>query len=160
MVAVRIALLSPYSWTYPGGVTRHIEALAAELTALATTPASSRRSTPTTRSRAGCTAAPARSASIHPTGFVVARAHRRLPRQRRRLEPRADPAQAVLAMRRELRNGGYDVRAHPRAGRAAARLGRALLDRAELPLVGTFHTYSENALTNGIAQRCSARGGG
>ncbi len=28
---MRIALLSPYSWTYPGGVTRHIEALAAEL---------------------------------------------------------------------------------------------------------------------------------
>jgi phosphatidylinositol alpha-mannosyltransferase len=28
---VRIALLSPYSWTYPGGVTRHIEALAREL---------------------------------------------------------------------------------------------------------------------------------
>ena len=27
----RIALVSPYSWTYPGGVTRHIEALADEL---------------------------------------------------------------------------------------------------------------------------------
>ena len=30
---VRIALVSPYSWTYPGGVTRHIEALSAELEA-------------------------------------------------------------------------------------------------------------------------------
>src|SRR3984957_1501560 len=30
---VRIALVSPYSWTYPGGVTRHIEALSAELIA-------------------------------------------------------------------------------------------------------------------------------
>ena len=28
---MRIALVSPYSWTYPGGVTRHIEALAREL---------------------------------------------------------------------------------------------------------------------------------
>ncbi|MHB8235313.1 MAG: glycosyltransferase, partial [Solirubrobacteraceae bacterium] len=28
---MRVALLSPYSWTYPGGVTRHIEALAREL---------------------------------------------------------------------------------------------------------------------------------
>src|SRR3954451_20942882 len=27
---MRIALVSPYSWTYPGGVTRHIEALAAQ----------------------------------------------------------------------------------------------------------------------------------
>src|SRR3954453_18027072 len=28
---MRVALVSPYSWTYPGGVTRHIEALAAAL---------------------------------------------------------------------------------------------------------------------------------
>ena len=28
---MRIALVSPYSWTYPGGVTRHIEALSGEL---------------------------------------------------------------------------------------------------------------------------------
>src|SRR5437588_12720161 len=27
---MRIALVSPYSWTYPGGVTRHIDALAHE----------------------------------------------------------------------------------------------------------------------------------
>ena len=31
--AMRIALVSPYSWTYPGGVTRHIEALAEQLLA-------------------------------------------------------------------------------------------------------------------------------
>ena len=31
---MRIALVSPYSWTYPGGVTRHIEALADELAAV------------------------------------------------------------------------------------------------------------------------------
>ena len=30
MRAMRIALVSPYSWTYPGGVTRHIEALAGQ----------------------------------------------------------------------------------------------------------------------------------
>jgi phosphatidylinositol alpha-mannosyltransferase len=28
---MRIALISPYSWSYPGGVTRHVEALAHEL---------------------------------------------------------------------------------------------------------------------------------
>src|SRR6478735_3078802 len=28
---MRVALVSPYSWTYPGGVTRHIEALTHEL---------------------------------------------------------------------------------------------------------------------------------
>jgi phosphatidyl-myo-inositol alpha-mannosyltransferase len=30
---MRVALVSPYSWTYPGGVTRHIEALASQLMA-------------------------------------------------------------------------------------------------------------------------------
>src|SRR5690349_3890181 len=30
---MRVALVSPYSWSYPGGVTRHIEALARELIA-------------------------------------------------------------------------------------------------------------------------------
>ena len=30
---MRVALVSPYSWTYPGGVTRHIEALAGALSA-------------------------------------------------------------------------------------------------------------------------------
>ncbi len=30
---MRVALVSPYSWTYPGGVTRHIEGLAEELLA-------------------------------------------------------------------------------------------------------------------------------
>ena len=60
-------------------------------------------------------------------------------------------AHAIATLRRELREGGYDV-AHihepvvPIIGWDA--LGAA---PAELPLVGTFHTYSENALTNGIA---------
>src|SRR5215213_8011979 len=31
IVSMRIALVSPYSWTFPGGVTRHIDALAREL---------------------------------------------------------------------------------------------------------------------------------
>ena len=33
MPRMRIALVSPYSWTYPGGVTRHIEALAEQFLA-------------------------------------------------------------------------------------------------------------------------------
>ena len=31
---MRIAIVSPYGWTHPGGVTRHVEALARELTAV------------------------------------------------------------------------------------------------------------------------------
>src|ERR671933_976683 len=32
-MSMRVGLVSPYSWTYPGGVTRHIEALAGHLMA-------------------------------------------------------------------------------------------------------------------------------
>src|SRR3954454_24140509 len=31
IASMRIALISPYSWTFPGGVTRHIDSLAREL---------------------------------------------------------------------------------------------------------------------------------
>ena len=55
----------------------------------------------------------------------------------------------MLALRRELRSGGYDVRTSTSRS-CRSRLGRAL-STADLPLVGTFHTYSENAMTNGIA---------
>ena len=34
MAPVRVALVSPYSYTYPGGVGRHVEALAQELSEL------------------------------------------------------------------------------------------------------------------------------
>src|SRR5918998_6636986 len=34
MAHVRVALVSPYSYTYPGGVGRHVEALAHELSGL------------------------------------------------------------------------------------------------------------------------------
>src|SRR3954467_2866042 len=33
MTSMRIGLVSPYSWTYPGAVTRHIEALAGQFMA-------------------------------------------------------------------------------------------------------------------------------
>jgi phosphatidylinositol alpha-mannosyltransferase len=59
-------------------------------------------------------------------------------------------ARALLRVRTELRSGAYDI-AHlhepvvPHAG------WDSLCSVEDLPLVGTFHTYSENQLTNGIA---------
>ncbi len=157
---MRIALLSPYSWTYPGGVTRHIEALSAELIALGHD---------------------ARIlAPLDPDDALSRRLHRGARPQR--LEPggRAPdhfvalgrtagfPANGavsnlvpvpggVLAMRRELREGGYDV-VHIHEPVVPLLGWDALCSTApELPLVGTFHTYSENALTNGIANVLGAR---
>jgi phosphatidylinositol alpha-mannosyltransferase len=146
---VRIALVSPYSWTYPGGVTRHIEALASELTA---------------SGHEARVLAP-----FDPDDALSRRLHRGA-RPQRRSEPEhfvslgrtmgiaANGAvsnvslspYAIHTLRAELRNGGYDV-AHIHEPVVPVIGWDALLSAGELPLVGTFHTYSENLITNGTA---------
>jgi phosphatidylinositol alpha-mannosyltransferase len=146
---VRIALVSPYSWTYPGGVTRHIEALASELQASGHEPrilapfdpddALSRRlhrgARPQARTAPDCFVSLGRTVGIPANGAV---------------SNLAVSSRALLTLRRELREGGYDV-AHLHEPVAPIIAWDALGSAGELPLVGTFHTYSENALTNGIA---------
>jgi phosphatidylinositol alpha-mannosyltransferase len=146
---VRIALLSPYSWTYPGGVTRHIEALAREL------------------SEAGHDARVL--APFDPDDALSRRLHRGARPQRhptpdsfvslgRTVGIAANGAVSNMALtpgslytlRRELREGGYDV-AHIHEPVVPVLGWDALLSAGDLPLVGTFHTYSENAFTNGLA---------
>jgi phosphatidylinositol alpha-mannosyltransferase len=146
---VRIALLSPYSWTYPGGVTRHIEALASELSAAGhearilapfdPDDALSRRlhrgARPQPRTVGQDFVSLGRTVGVPANGAVSNMA----------LAP-----QAVFAMRRELRHGGYDV-LHIHEPVVPFLSWDALTSVGRLPLVGTFHTYSENLLTNGLA---------
>ena len=146
---MRIALLSPYSWTYPGGVTRHIEALAREL------------------GEAGHDARVL--APFDPDDALSRRLHRGARPQRhptpesfvslgRTVGIQANGAVSnmaltpgsLYALRRELRHGGYDV-AHIHEPVVPLLSWDALCSAGELPLVGTFHTYSENAITNGFA---------
>jgi phosphatidyl-myo-inositol alpha-mannosyltransferase len=146
---VRIALVSPYSWTYPGGVTRHIDALAAELSLVGHDPRI--------------------LAPFDPDDDLSARLHRRARPQRHpvpegfvslgrtvglpangAVSNMALTPYSVLRLRRELREGGYDV-AHIHEPVVPLASWDALCSAGELPLVGTFHTYSENALTNGFA---------
>jgi phosphatidylinositol alpha-mannosyltransferase len=146
---VRIALLSPYSWTYPGGVTRHVEALASELAAGGHEPrilapfdpddALSRRlhrgARPQQRSVGEDFVSLGRTVGVPANGAVSNMA----------LTPHA-----VLTMRHELRHGGYDI-LHIHEPIVPVVGWDALCSAGDLPLIGTFHTYSENALTNGIA---------
>ncbi len=146
---VRIALLSPYSWTYPGGVTRHIEALARELTEAGHEPrilapfdpddALSRRlhrgARPQARPMPEDFVALGRTVGLPANGAVSNMA----------LTPHA-----VFALRRELHSGRYDV-LHIHEPVVPTLSWDALCSAGELPLVGTFHTYSENQLTNGFA---------
>jgi phosphatidyl-myo-inositol alpha-mannosyltransferase len=146
---VRIALVSPYSWTYPGGVTRHIESLASELR---------------TEGHDVDILAP-----FDPDDALTRRLHRgAAPQPRERPENFVDlgrtigiPANgavsniavsshAVLGLRSALRDGGYDA-AHIHEP-VVPLVGWDAMCCSKLPLVGTFHTYSENGLTNGIAR--------
>ena len=154
MTAMRIALVSPYSWTYPGGVTRHIEALADQLAAAGHEPRIltpfdpddrlsvrlHRGARPQAREQAANVVSLGRTIGLRANGAVsnVALA----------------PA-AVTRMRQELRDGGYDViHVHepivPVVGWDAVRA-------SGLPLVGTFHTYSTNRFTNNLGNLAGAR---
>jgi phosphatidylinositol alpha-mannosyltransferase len=150
---MRIALVSPYSWSYPGGVTRHIESLALHLRADGHT---ARILTP-----------------FDPDDRRSVRLHRGARPQRRELDENltalgrtvgfaANGAvsnlsispSAIWALREELRHGDYDV-VHVHEPIAPV-LCWDVLGYCRLPLVGTFHAYSTNRLTNGIGNVAGA----
>jgi phosphatidyl-myo-inositol alpha-mannosyltransferase len=145
---VRIALVSPYSWTYPGGVTRHIEALSAELA----------RQGHEVRVLAPFDPDDALSRRLHrgaraqpmdaPENFVSLGRTFGVPANGAVSNLTGLPT-AILALRRELRRGGYDV-AHIHEPIVPMIGWDALMSSGELPLVGTFHTYSTNQLTNSL----------
>ena len=146
---MRIALISPYSWTYPGGVTRHIEALSVELQALGHE----------ARILAPYDPDDAIARQLHrgarpqrlepPEGFVSLGRTFGLPANGAVSNITGAPG-AVLALRRELRSGRYDV-AHLHEPVVPMVCWDVLRGACGLPLLGTFHTYSENPITNGIA---------
>jgi phosphatidylinositol alpha-mannosyltransferase len=154
MTAMRIALVSPYSWTYPGGVTRHIEALADQLAAIGHEPRIltpfdpddrlsvrlHRGARPQAREQPANVVSLGRTIGLRANGAVSNVA----------LAP-----SAVVRMRQELREGDYDVvHVHepivPVVGWDAVR-------SSGLPTVGTFHTYSTNRLTNNLGNLAGAR---
>nr|MBA3328862.1 glycosyltransferase [Solirubrobacterales bacterium] len=151
---MRIALVSPYSWTYPGGVTRHIEALAEQYLA---------------------TGHDVRVLSpVDPDDRLAARLHRGTRPSARPLPEWVVPLgrtlgvgsngsmsnlaytpSAVSILRRELRGGGFDVvHLHEPVAPVA---GWDALCSVDAPLVGTFHCYSDNAVSNNIANLIGAR---
>jgi phosphatidyl-myo-inositol alpha-mannosyltransferase len=148
MASMRIALVSPYSWTYPGGVTRHIEALAGQFLAQGHD----------VRVLAPFDPPDARSARLH-------RGARPVERERPdwlvplggtvgfptngSVSNMAWTPTAVTSMRRALRAGRFDV-VHIHEP-VAPWVGYDALDARDVALVGTFHCYSENALSNGLA---------
>jgi phosphatidylinositol alpha-mannosyltransferase len=148
VAAVRVALVSPYSWTYPGGVTRHIEALAEQLIGsghevrvLAPVDHDTRRT-----SLLHMGARPARMPLPEyliplggTMGFRMNGAHSNV----------SVTPHGVATMRRELRDGGFDV-VHLH-GPEVPVLSWDALCSTRAPLVGTFHVYSTSPVSNPIA---------
>jgi phosphatidylinositol alpha-mannosyltransferase len=151
---VRVAIVSPYSWTYPGGVTRHIEALAGALDA----------SGHDVRVLSPFDADDRRTAWLH-----------RGARPQRRDRPEwlvplggtigwpsngavsnlAGTPSAIATLRRELRAGQFDV-VHLHEPVAPV-VGWDALTSCDAPLVGTFHCYSESFPPHAIAALMGAR---
>ena len=61
-------------------------------------------------------------------------------------------------MRNELRHGGYDVVHVHEPVAPDRRLGRRCSSTAVAPLVGTFHCYSDQRVSNGIANALARAG--
>src|SRR5579875_3109022 len=151
---MRIALVSPYSWTYPGGVTRHIEALARHyldeghhVRVLA--PSDPVDLTATLMHRGATPQQVALPEFLVPLGRTVG-----IKANGAVSNISLSPA-GMLALYRELRDGGYDV-AHIHEP-VAPLTGWVAANFSALPLVGTFHSYSENRLSNGLGNLMGAR---
>ena len=145
---VRIALVSPYSWTYPGGVTRHIEALADELLVqghevrvLAPVDHDSRR---TALLHMG-----ARPARVELPDYLIALGGTMGFRMNGAHSNVSVTPYGLATMRRELRDGNFDV-VHVHSPEAPVLSWDALCS-TRAPLVGTFHVYSTSPVSNPIA---------
>jgi phosphatidyl-myo-inositol alpha-mannosyltransferase len=150
---MRTAIVTSYSWTYPGGVNRHVESLAGELIlrghevrVLAPWDAPDRSSKLSRRPPAEPRRMPeyliplGRSVGIPANGAV----------SNVSLFP-----DAITKMRRELRAFRPDV-VHVHEPPAAVLSWDACSFR-EAPVVGTFHAYSTKALPNHLASLVGAR---
>src|SRR5215218_2370328 len=145
---MRIALVSPYSWTYPGGVTRHIEALATQfrleghdVRVLSPFDPDDKLSVrlhrgarPEPRERPDWLVPLGRTIGVESNGAV---------------SNLAPTPYALTTLRKELRAMRPDV-IHVHEPPAPT-VGYDVLDATVAPIVGTFHCYSENAFSHGIA---------
>ena len=154
MKMMRIALVSPYSWTYPGGVTRHIEALAERFIAdghhvRVLAPYDPPDTFAAVLHRG------ARPQSLDPPDYLVSLGRTVGFKANGAVSNLSVTPHGVAALHRELRTGGYDVvHIHEPVAPLA---GWVATDWSRLPLVGTFHSYSDSHVANGLANLMGAR---
>jgi phosphatidylinositol alpha-mannosyltransferase len=151
---MRIALVSPYSWSYPGGVTRHIEALAEQFISeghhvrvLAPYDPPDRFASALHRG--------ARPATIELPEYLVSLGRTVGFKANGAVSNLSVTPSGIAALHHELHTGGYDV-VHIHEP-VAPLISWVATDWTRLPLVGTFHSYSDKRVPNGIANLLGAR---
>ena len=151
---MRIALVSPYSWSYPGGVTRHIGSLAErflqeghDVRVLAPFDPPDRMASVLHRG--------ARPQPLEVPDYLVSLGRTVGFKANGAVSNLSITPHGVAAMHHELRTGGYDV-VHIHEP-VAPLTSWVATDWTKLPLVGTFHSYSNKHLPNGIANLIGAR---
>jgi phosphatidylinositol alpha-mannosyltransferase len=150
---MRIAIVSPYSWTYPGGVNRHVEALVGELAGrghelrvLAPWDPPDRLATAVHRVPAEVRRQPDYLVPLGRTiGFGANGAVSNL----------ASFPSALTTLRRELRAFAPDV-VHVHEPPAPL-VGWDAVSYRDAPVVGTFHAYSTKPIPNHLANLFGAR---
>lgn len=145
---MRVALISPYSWSYPGGVTRHISSLADQLMAAGHHVRVLAPYDPPDRMAAWLHRGARPEALGAPDHLISLGRTVGLPANGAVSNVAMTPF-AASTLRRELRAGGFDV-VHIHEPVAPVP-GWDTLMACDLPMVGTFHCYSESRLTNSTA---------
>jgi phosphatidylinositol alpha-mannosyltransferase len=152
---VRIGLVSPYSWSFQGGVNRHVEALAEEflgrghdVRVLAPVDPPGLLSRATHRNSVPAVELPDYLTPLGRTvGFGANGAVSNIA---------STPVSGYVRPRREVRMGDFDV-IHVHEPLAPLVGWNAVLGAARTPVVGTFHAYSTKPVPNYIASSLGAR---
>ncbi len=140
MAPVRVALVSPYSYTYPGGVGRHVEALAQELTGLGHEVRLLAPYDPDDRlARVLHRGASPQPRPLPDYVIPVGRTFG-LPMNGAVTNLSGPLGETIGALRRELRSGDYDL-VHVHEPNVPV-VSWYATEAARVPVVGTFHTYS------------------
>jgi phosphatidylinositol alpha-mannosyltransferase len=150
---MRTALVSPYSWTYQGGVNRHIEALAAALTERGHEVRVLAPWDPPDRlSRLTHPAPPVERPMpdyLIPLGRTIG------VRGNGAISNLGGSPSALVRLRRALDAGSYDV-VHVHEP-IAPLIGPHACSWRGAPVVGTFHAYSTNSITNNLGNLAGIR---
>ncbi|MGE5407261.1 MAG: glycosyltransferase [Syntrophothermus sp.] len=152
---MRIGLVTPYSWSYRGGVNRHVEALAEEFLGRGHEVGVLAPYDPPGRVSRLLHRAPAEPRDlpdyVTPLGRTVA-----IGANGAVSNLAVFPRGGVAASRRQVREGGFDV-LHVHEPLAPLVGWNATLGAGQTPVVGTFHTYSTKPMPNYIANGLGAR---